>query len=142
MTENKLKIIIVDDNIELTSILTEYLNNQSDIDVIAIAKDGIEACEMISSKQPDIVILDIIMPGLDGISVIENMNKLSLSKKPVYIILSAVSQDKTIKKALALGAEYYFIKPFDMEILISRIRKSKRIPIHQSTCTKPVQVDT
>jgi two-component system response regulator (stage 0 sporulation protein A) len=125
LVEKKISIVIADDNKEFGDILYEYLNNQSDIEVTGIARDGVEACELITAKTPDIAILDIIMPHLDGLGVLEKMNSLPLKKRPLFIILSAVGQDKITQRALSLGAEYYIVKPFDMDVLVSRIRQLK-----------------
>lgn len=127
MLEKKIQIVIADDNKEFGDILCEYLNNQSDIDVIGVARDGLEAYEMITAKNPDIAILDIIMPHLDGLGVLEKINSMPMKKRPLFIILSAVGQDKITQRALALGAEYYIVKPFDMDVLVSRIRQLKDI---------------
>lgn len=125
MLERKIQIVIADDNKEFGDILCEYLNSQNDIEVIGMARDGNEACEIITSKMPDIAILDIIMPHLDGLGVLEKLNSISLKKRPLFIILSAVGQDKITQRALSLGAEYYVVKPFDMDVLVSRIRQLK-----------------
>lgn len=125
MLEKKIQIVIADDNREFGDILCEYLSNQSDFEVIGMARDGNEACELIAAKMPDIAILDIIMPHLDGLGVLEKMNSMTLKKRPLFIILSAVGQDKITQRALALGAEYYIVKPFDMDVLVSRIRQLK-----------------
>lgn len=125
MFEKKIQVLIADDNKEFGEILYEYLSNQDDIEVVGIAKDGLEACDMILSKTPDIAILDIIMPHLDGLGVLERINAANMKKRPLSIILSAVGQDRITQKALALGAEYYIIKPFDMDVLVSRIRQLK-----------------
>lgn len=123
--QNVIRVLIADDNKEFGEILKEYLNSQDDIEVVALAKDGVEACDMIQETQPDIAILDIIMPYLDGLGVLEKVNQTSHGKRPLFIILSAVGQDKITQKALSLGAEYYIIKPFDMDVLVSRIRQLK-----------------
>lgn len=123
MQERKIQIVIADDNKEFGDILCEYLSSQSDIEVVGLARDGNEACDLITSKMPDIAIIDIIMPHLDGLGVLEKLISLSLKKRPLFIVLSAVGQDKITQRALALGAEYYVVKPFDMEVLVSRIRQ-------------------
>ncbi len=125
MQEKKIQIVIADDNREFGDILCEYLSNQNDIEVIGMARDGNEAIDLITSKTPDIAILDIIMPHLDGLGVLEKINSMSMKKRPLFIILSAVGQDKITQRALALGAEYYIVKPFDMDVLVSRIRQLK-----------------
>lgn len=125
MNNEKIRVLIADDNREFGDILSEYLESQNDIEVVGVARDGIEAYEMIVSKKPEIVILDIIMPHLDGLGVLERVNSTRLDKRPLFIMLSAVGQDKITQRALALGAEYYVVKPFDMDVLISRIRQLK-----------------
>ncbi|NTV90132.1 MAG: sporulation transcription factor Spo0A, partial [Clostridiales bacterium] len=125
MTEKKIQIVIADDNKEFGDILCEYLSSQPDLEVVGVARDGVEVLDMIVSKVPDIAILDIIMPHLDGLGVLEKLNSTQMKKRPLFIILSAVGQDKITQRALSLGAEYYIIKPFDMDVLVSRIRQLK-----------------
>ncbi|MEA4963906.1 sporulation transcription factor Spo0A [Lutispora sp.] len=127
MDLSKIKIVIADDNKDLCGILSEYLEMQDDFEIVGTAKDGLETLDLIISKLPDIVILDIIMPHLDGLGVLEKLNSMKLEKIPKVIILSAVGQDKITQKALALGAEYYVVKPFDMDIFAKRIRESMGI---------------
>lgn len=123
MEDSKISVLIADDNKEFCSILNDYLLNQKDIVVIGIAKDGREALELIEEKKPDLVILDIIMPHLDGLGVLERLNTMRLEKVPRIIILSAVGQDKITQQAITLGADYYTVKPFDMEVFTKRIRE-------------------
>lgn len=125
LLQKKIRVLIADDNREFGDILFEYLNSQDDIEVVGIARDGLEAYDLINSTLPDIAILDIIMPHLDGLGVLEKFNYQNIVRRPLFIILSAVGQDKITQRALSLGAEYYVVKPFDMEILVSRIRQLK-----------------
>lgn len=123
MEDSKISVLIADDNKEFCSILNDYLLNQKDIVVTGIAKDGREALNLIIERQPDLVILDIIMPHLDGLGVLEKLNTMNLEKTPRIIILSAVGQDKITQQAITLGADYYIVKPFDMEVFTKRIRE-------------------
>lgn len=125
MSNNKIQVLIADDNREFGDILCEYLSNQNDIDVVGLARDGLEAVDLIFQNTPDIAILDIIMPHLDGLGVLEKIAESNMEKKPLFIVLSAVGQDKITQRALALGAEYYIVKPFDMDVLVNRIRQLK-----------------
>ena len=95
MDGNKISVVIADDNKEFCSILNDYLLNQKDIVVTGIAKDGREALTLIEEKQPDLVVLDIIMPHLDGLGVLERLNSMNLTKFPRIVVLSAVGQDKS-----------------------------------------------
>lgn len=123
MNTEKIKVLIADDNKDFCNILCEYLSSQDDIDVIGVARDGIEALKLLEEKEPDVLILDIIMPHLDGLGVLEKLNSMELSKFPKTIVLSAVGQDKITQRAIALGANYYVVKPFDFEIFMKRIRQ-------------------
>ena len=123
--KQKAKILIADDNQEFSKTLSSYINNQEDMEVIAIAKDGNEAIDMIVANNPDVVLLDVIMPHLDGLGVLEKIDNMEGKDKPVCIMLSAVGQDKITQKAIELGADYYVVKPFDIELLIKRIKEIK-----------------
>jgi len=123
MNNKKINILIVDDNKDFCDILSEYLEKQEDMEIVGVANNGREAVDLIPQKLPDLVILDIIMPHLDGLGVLEKINGMNLSKFPKVIILSAVGQDKITQRAINLGADYYVIKPFDFEIFIERIRQ-------------------
>ncbi|HEY5562078.1 MAG TPA: sporulation transcription factor Spo0A [Clostridiaceae bacterium] len=122
MGSNRIDVIIVDDNREFCNILNDFLSNKDDINVTGIAKDGIEALKLIQENKPDLVILDIIMPHLDGLGVLEELSRMKIQPMPRVIVLSAVGQDRITQRALTLGADYYVIKPFDLEIFIKRIR--------------------
>jgi two-component system response regulator (stage 0 sporulation protein A) len=121
-----ISVLIADDNIEYGNLLDEYISQYEDIVVKGIARDGAETIEKISQLQPDIVILDIIMPNLDGIGVLEKTAEMRLEHKPLFVVLSAIGQDVFVHRAITLGAEYYIVKPFDVEILVSRIRQVYR----------------
>ncbi|MGL4773794.1 MAG: sporulation transcription factor Spo0A [Clostridium sp.] len=123
MVDSKISVVIADDNKEFCSILSDYLLNQKDIVVTGIAKDGREALELIQEKKPDLVVLDIIMPHLDGLGVLDKLNTMDLEIMPRIIVLSAVGQDKITQRAINLGADYYVVKPFDMDVFTTRIRE-------------------
>ena len=125
IVKDKLSILVADDNIDFAKNLTNYIEREEEMEVIGIAKDGVEAIEMIKNANPDIAIIDVIMPHLDGLGVLERINELDLDKKPLCIVLSAVGQDKITARALELGAEYYVVKPFDINLLMKRIRELK-----------------
>jgi two-component system response regulator (stage 0 sporulation protein A) len=123
--KEKITVLIADDNQEFSMNLASCIEEQNDMEVIGVAKDGNEAIDVINNTMPDIVILDVIMPHLDGIGVLEKINMMQNSKRPMCIMLSAVGQDKITQKAISLGAEYYVVKPFDINLLIRRIRELK-----------------
>jgi two-component system response regulator (stage 0 sporulation protein A) len=136
MEEPKIKIVIADDNKRFCNILNEYLLNQNDIVVCGIAQDGVEALKLIHDIKPDLVVLDIIMPNLDGLGVLEKLKTMDLDPLPHIIILSAVGQDKVTERAISLGADYYIIKPFDMEVFVNRIRQMVNNHLHNESVEK------
>lgn len=123
MEQKKINIVIADDNREFSSILNDYLLSEDGFSIAGIGKDGYEALELIEKKKPDLLILDIIMPRLDGLGVLEKLNTMSTAFRPKVMVLSAVGQDKITQRAIELGASYYIVKPFDMNLLTQRIRQ-------------------
>ena len=121
----KIKVLIADDNYEFGMTVQKFLNKDDEIEVVGVARDGEDAYAQIISKTPDIVLLDVIMPHLDGLGVLEHVTKTQLLKKPTCIMVSAVGQDKITQKAISLGADYYIVKPFDITLLIQRIKDIK-----------------
>ena len=120
--KDNITVLIADDNSEFANNLAGYVEQEDEMAVIGMARDGNEAFEILSNTQPDIVLLDVIMPHLDGIGVLEKIAASNLRKPPLCIMLSAVGQDKITQRALDLGAEYYVVKPFDIKLLLKRIK--------------------
>lgn len=119
---NKIKVCIVDDNRELVGLLDEFISAQDDMEVIGTAHNGNDCLQMLEDITPDVLILDIIMPHLDGLGV---LGKLRESSRPFpsVIMLTAFGQEDVTTKAVELGASYFILKPFDMEHLASHIRQ-------------------
>lgn len=141
MEKSKINIVIADDNKEFCNILNDYLLNQNDMVVTGIAKDGNEALKLIQEKKPDLVVLDIIMPHLDGLGVLEKLNNMEIDPMPRVIVLSAVGQDKITQRAIMLGADYYVVKPFDMDIFTKRIRQMFNNTIVNDETKRPVIIE-
>ncbi|SHE94405.1 sporulation transcription factor Spo0A [Clostridium fallax] len=140
MQESKISVLIADDNKEFCNILNDYLLNQRDIVVTGIAKDGLEALDLIEERKPDLVVLDIIMPHLDGLGVLERLNSMNLDPMPRIIVLSAVGQDKITQRAITLGADYYVVKPFDMDVFTNRIRQMFNNTISSDNSKKTISL--
>lgn len=123
--KDKITVLISDDNSEFATTLANYLESDEDMQVVGMAKDGEEALSIIATIKPDVALLDVIMPHLDGLGVLERLNSMRLENPPICIMLSAVGQDKITQKAITLGAQYYVVKPFDIAVLIKRIKELK-----------------
>ena len=117
----KFKLLIVDDNYEFCDILRSYFEMCDEIVICDTAYNGIDALTMIDKYEPDVVVLDIIMPKMDGISVLEQLQAQKFSKMPCIIVESAIGLKSVTDQALALGASYYMIKPYRLEDLRHRI---------------------
>ncbi len=123
LNQSKLKIFLADDNKDFCDVVKDYIDKQEDMCVVDIAYDGLEAFEKITALKPDVAIIDGIMPRLDGIGVLEKLNLHEQNNCLICIMLTAINQEKITLKAFSLGAQYYIVKPFDMEQLIARIRQ-------------------
>ena len=121
----KMTVLVADDNSDFTMTLSNYLKKAEDMEIIGIARDGNEAYDMAVELKPDILLLDIIMPHLDGLGVLEKLHDTQMEKRPLCIILSAVGQDKITQRAISLGAQYYIVKPFDINVLVKRMQELK-----------------
>ena len=120
--KNVKKIIIADDNELFRKILEERINREIDLQVIKSFDNGFLLYEEILKEYADLVILDMLMPVLDGIGVLEKVNKKVLAKKPKFILFSGLDEMKYIEKAFSMGASYYLKKPFNLDILMQRIK--------------------
>lgn len=97
MSDN-IRILIADDNYDFAMTLMGYLEREEGMEIVGRAKDGTEAYQMILETNPDVVLLDMIMPHVDGLGVLERVNDSKMERKPLFIMLSAVGQDKITQK--------------------------------------------
>jgi len=121
--KKKFKVLITDDNRNFCSLLKEALDKDESFEVVGVAHDGLRSVELIESINPDVVILDIIMPLLDGLGVLERVNDLELEERPKFIVMSAVGHDDITFRAINLGASYYVVKPFDLKEFLKRLKQ-------------------
>lgn len=123
----KLNVAIADDNEIMLELLGEIIGGDDNMQVVGTAKDGNEAYQIIKEQEPDIVLLDIVMPKLDGFGVLDKVcQDASIKKQPSFIIISAIGQEKITEDAFARGADYFIMKPFDDEMVINRIKNVQR----------------
>lgn len=140
-----LKILVADDNREFNELLSSYLQMEPDFELVGSAYNGREALDIIKESNPDVLLLDIIMPHLDGIGVLEELALMKLDEKPYIIMITAFGHENITRRAAELGADYYILKPFSMETLAERIRQINRNHDRKSTAgvsphpPKPVQ---
>lgn len=119
----RLKVAIADDNERMLRLLGDIIESDGELDVIGTARDGEEAYQVIKTKEPDVVLLDIVMPKLDGLGVLDRVNNdASIKKHPTFIMISAIGQEKITEDAFNRGADYYIMKPFDNDMVLNRIK--------------------
>lgn len=115
----KIKVLFADDNQAILKLLVDYFTEKQEIEILGCAHDGVEALRMIDVECPDVLLLDIIMPRLDGFAVLQALAEKGEGPRP--IVLTGLSRDDFIVRAMQMGASYYMVKPLDVQVLHKRI---------------------
>lgn len=119
-------VAIADDNERMVEILDSIVKKDNTFHIVGKANNGEDVYKIIKDKEPDVVLLDLIMPKLDGLSVMERINHdQTIKKHPKFIVISAIGQEGITEDAFNLGAYYYIMKPFDNEMVLSRVKSMK-----------------
>ena len=113
----KIRVMICDDNEEFVADARAHFAASDKIELIETAANGKQALERLDTARPDVLLLDLVMPTLDGFSVLERVDKGNMK----IIVVSALSQDAFISKAMTLGADFYMMKPVSFGVLDERI---------------------
>ena len=115
------RVVVADDNIQLRDMIAEFLAAQDGLEVTGTAANGVEALQLVEDKEPDVLVCDMIMPQMDGYTVLERLQAMRLSHRPGVIALTALGRDDFIARAINLGVHYYMVKPFDLMMLVKRV---------------------
>lgn len=115
------KVVIIDNNEQMRTTIKNYLNNDNALEVVSEFDNATNALNYLKTEQVEVVVTDIILPNIDGYEFLDKLQKLQLPYKPKVIVLSALSSDGFIQKALSLGADYYMVKPCELSLLKERI---------------------
>lgn len=116
------KVAIADDNEKFALTIKNFLNEKAGYEVVGVAGNGRELLNIVEEEKPDVLLVDSIMPVLDGIGVLEKLNEDSFSDyTPHFVMMSAAGGDEYTRKSISLGADYYFLKPFDLQELCKEI---------------------
>lgn len=141
--EKQITVLIADDNKEYADTLSRNLATDYRIKVLGIAYDGFQVLEMVDILKPDVLILEIVLPNLDGVGILERLSQKKLEKRPKIIISTTLRQDKIAQSCMDLGAEYFMVKPVNFESLVGAIKRSVGensfgiIPMKESGFAKP-----
>jgi len=114
------KILIVDDEPNIV-ISLEYLMQREGFEV-SVARDGTQAIEAIERNPPDLVLLDVMMPGKTGFEVCQHVRSIDQLRDVVIVMLTAKGREADVAKGLALGANAYVTKPFSTRALVAQVR--------------------
>ena len=116
-----IKVLMIDDNINLVNMIKEYFKSSNDVSILFTAHDGEEGIKVIEDKinDYDVIVLDLIMPKKDGIYVLEEMKKRGIDKK--VIVATSYNAAETIREVSSYDVNYFILKPFDVSDLEKRI---------------------
>ncbi len=119
--ENKIRVLMIDDNENVINLAKEHFSSHAVIDIALTSTDGLEGYKMILGREKDydVIVMDLIMPNRDGLSILEDLHKRGLNKK--IIVLTSYSKDTAISKVSDYGVNYYMLKPFNIKDLEKRI---------------------
>ena len=122
---NEINVAIADDNERILDLLGDMIDADKELKLVGKANNGEDAYEMIRQKQPDVVLLDLILPKMDGLSVMDQVNNdQELRKHPDFIVITAIGQERITEDAFKKGASYYILKPFHNDTVIKRIKNA------------------
>jgi len=122
--EKKTRILLVDSGEDVRKLLSEVLGQEPDMEVVGTASNGLEALTQIGELKPDLVLLELVLPKLDGLGVLRKLPELG--QKPTVIVLSGFVNGQVVSEASELGAAYFMTKPCETPALLERIRRFSR----------------
>lgn len=120
--EKKLKIVIADDMSDFSKNAAKVLGSYG-MEVILTQKDGLKVISAVKTEKPDVLLAEIFMPNLDVLGVLDELSKLDKKDMPLVMVMSGYANPRLEKEILNAGACYYFLKPFDVNIMAERIIK-------------------
>ena len=137
----RLSVAIGDDNERILKILEEIVTNDKELTLVGTANNGEEMYQIIKNKEPDVVLLDLIMPKMDGLSVMDEVRRnKNLKKYPNFIIITAVGQEQITEDAFRKGASYYIMKPFHNTTVLNRIKDfHNKIPLENKSMKNTIE---
>lgn len=134
----QLNVAIADDNERILEVLGDIVRADKDLSLVGQAGNGEDLYRIIQKCQPDVVLLDLIMPKMDGLTVMEQArHDKTLKKHPYFIVISAVGQENITEDAFQKGANYFLLKPFNNNTVLSRIKDTGKLAVQELRTAKP-----
>ncbi|MGI5849333.1 MAG: response regulator [Christensenellales bacterium] len=119
----QIRVLIADNSRDFARLFSRCLSINPDIQIVGIAQNGSETIQMLQLTDPDVLLLDLVMPFMDGFEVLRRLEPIDT--KPLVYVISALGSEEMTRQAIALGARYYFVKPLNTDMVISKIREAK-----------------
>ncbi len=119
-----IKLLLIDGDDDFRSTLERILNEEADLTVVGSVATGLNVLEIIESTKPDLILTEMLLPDLDGLSVLECISQLPKEDRPRCMVVSGFFSNMVLAKAAKLGVTYYMVKPFAVPTLVARIRQS------------------
>ena len=119
-----IRVMVADDNGEIRRLIREAVEEQEDMQVTGECANGLEVLEALGRHHVDVLVLDLIMPQMDGYALMQEMARQQLEHMPQVVVLSALGREDFVMRAMELGAGYYMVKPFEADTLCARIREA------------------
>ena len=116
-----IKVILADDNMDFCQLLQRQLKTYTGLEVVGMAQDGVELLAMVKEKQPDVLVLDAMLPKKDGLSVVRALREGDPKQMPTVFLLSSFSSDSVLAEAMALKVDHFTLKPCDLGDLAKRV---------------------
>lgn len=137
-----ISVALADDNERILDLLEEVISKEKNLKLVGKARNGEEIYRLIREKQPDVVLLDLIMPKMDGLSVMENVEKdKTIKKHPAFIVVTAVGQERITEEVFRRGAHYYVMKPFQSETILQSILSAASVKTKRNRLIKDVTAE-
>lgn len=119
----ELRVLVADYDDASREALGAEIRNEAGMHLCAVTDNGRELMELIHREKPDLVVMDLVLPWIDGISVMEALQKDTVMEmKPIILVLTKINNETMIQAAFAVGASYYILKPYDVRSVVERIR--------------------
>lgn len=146
MEKQKLKLVIADNSVQDRESKERTLSEMG-MQILLSTGNGSKVLEMIRKKSPDVVIMDMVLPGIDAIGILEEVNRMHfLEKRPMFLIETALRMENLVTKALEAGADYYMMKPVSNRVLADRIiqlaeRREGQLPMQPGQTIRKEKTD-
>jgi two-component system, chemotaxis family, chemotaxis protein CheY len=121
------RILIVDDNAVIRDLLRGILRNHSDLTVVGEASSGETAIDLVEKLRPDLICLDVLLPGLDGIAILRALRAIRPEMR--VVLVTGQATNSVVSEALSLGASGFVVKPFNAARLLSAVRSALASPV-------------